>query len=158
MQLAVYACSTLSHWFRDPARLSLFRKLDQGFIYLLIVASFTPFTVAHQSGIWWFTSVIGLMWIMAIAGFVSKLVGFQVESVDIRMYLLLGWTPFISGQPFFGGVPGGAAIMIMLAGAFYSSGSWFLYKDKSVWYFHAIWHTFVIMGSVTLFFAVCWYV
>lgn len=156
--IAVYASSAMSHLVRTPARLSLFRNLDQAFIYLLIVASYSPFSIAYQSSSIWFNVVLALMWILAVAGFASKMFGHRVESVAIWMYLLLGWIPFISGMPFAGLVPMRAIVMIILGGVFYTAGTWFLYKDKSVWYFHAIWHLFVILGSVTHFVAVCWYV
>ena len=40
--VAVYAVSTLSHAIAQPQRRRLFRILDQGLIYPLIVASYTP--------------------------------------------------------------------------------------------------------------------
>ena len=51
--LAVYAMSTLSHSAASPQWKSLFRRLDQGFIYVLIVATYTPLSLAYLHGVFW---------------------------------------------------------------------------------------------------------
>ena len=156
--IIVYAFSALSHYFRDPKRLALFRQLDQAAIYLLIVASYSPFSIVHLDG-WWWHSVLGGMWLLALIGFASKLFfAHRVESVSIWLYLLLGWIPFFSGMPFVGLVPAPTVGMILLGGLFYSGGTWFLFNDQRAWYFHSIWHLFVIAGSATHFLAVYWFV
>lgn len=156
--IAVYACSSLSHYFRDAKRLALFRKLDQACIYLLIVASYTPFSIVYLNGLWWHF-VLCNMWVLALVGFISKLVfAHRVESVAIWLYLLLGWMPFFSGMPFVGLIPIKTVGMFILGGVFYSAGTWFLFNDWRAWYFHSIWHIFVIAGSMTHFLAVYWFV
>lgn len=154
----VYSTSALSHYFRNEKTHSFFRRLDQACIYLLIVASYSPFSVQHLDGRWWHL-VLAAMWLFAAIGFVSKLwFAHRVESVSIWLYLLLGWIPFFSGMPFVGLVPTGAVWMIIVGGIIYSAGTWFLYNDRKAWYFHSIWHLFVIGGSLTHFLAVLWYV
>ena len=50
--IGVYCFSTLSHSFSSPSPKRLFRVLDQGFIYLLIVGTYTPFALTHlRSGV-----------------------------------------------------------------------------------------------------------
>ena len=69
--IAVYAMSTLSHSARSLQWKLLFRRLDQGSIFLLIAATYTPFSIAYlPSAPWWI--LLGAIWTMAIAGFVSK--------------------------------------------------------------------------------------
>ena len=156
--ILVYSTSALSHYFRSEKLLSLFRRLDQACIYLLIVSSYSPFSIKYLGGFYW-NAVLAGMWLFAIVGFISKLFfAHRVESVSIWIYLLLGWTPLFSGMPFVGLVPTTAVWMIILGGLFYSGGTWFLAQDKKVWYYHAIWHIFVIAGSLTHFLAVFWYV
>lgn len=156
--IAVYSCSALSHYFRGAKLRSLFRRLDQAFIYLLIVGSYSPFSTAFQHGPWWWTT-LALMWLVAFVGFVSKLFfEHRVESVSVWIYLALGWSPILIGMPLAGLVPTAAIRMILLGGFFYTAGTWFLFKDHKVWYFHAIWHLFVIAGSISHFLGVWWYV
>lgn len=156
--ILVYSTSALSHYFRSEKLLSLCRQLDQACIYLLIASSYSPVSVMYLGGPYW-DAVLGGMWLFAIVGFLSKLFfAHRVESVSVWMYLLLGWTPLFSGMPFVGLVPPPAVWMIILGGIFYSGGTWFLINDKKAWFYHAIWHIFVVAGSLTHFLAVYWYV
>jgi channel protein (hemolysin III family) len=66
--VAVYAMSTLSHVATSVKWKSLFRKYDQAFIYLLIVATYTPFSLAYLSGRVWSVLLV-VMWTVALVGF-----------------------------------------------------------------------------------------
>ena len=145
--ICVYTCSTLSHYFTDPPRQTIFRQLDQAFIYILIVASYSPFSVVFLRSPWWW-SVLGVMWIIALAGFVSKLfLAHRLQRVSIWLYLLLGWVPAAGGMPFTVELPWGCRLWILYGGIAYTVGTYFLFNDKKFWFFHGIWHIFVIAGS-----------
>src|SRR5262245_31822450 len=52
--ITVYAMSTLSHTFETPRLRTWFRALDQGAIYLLIAATYTPFSMVYLHTVpWW---------------------------------------------------------------------------------------------------------
>ena len=159
LQVALYACSALSHYFRDPRLRSLFRRLDQAVIYLFIAASYTPFSLAFQDDSWWWWWVLSGIWLLAIAGFVSKLVyAHRVEYVAVWIYLALGWATAAGGLPFSGLLPAPALCWMVLGGILYSAGTFFLIHDRRRWYFHAIWHLFVLAGSTTHFLAMMIYI
>ena len=156
--MAVYASSALSHAFADPSKREFYRKLDQAFIYILIVASFTPFSVRYLDGTWWWY-LLGLMWVIAIAGFLSKLMfSHRVNSVSVWLYLALGWVPVIGGIPFTDLLPTEVFLSIILGGVFYTGGTVFLFNDRKSIYFHPIWHLFVVAGSAAHYFGILWYV
>jgi hemolysin III len=142
--VAVFFCSTMSHWIRTESWRARFRALDQGFIYLLIVATYTPFSIVYLTERrWWL--ILAAMWTIALAGFVSKVFwSHRVNRVSILMYLVLGWMPVLGGWPASAAVPVGAIIGILAGGAAYTAGTWFLVHDDRAWYLHAIWHLFVI--------------
>ncbi len=156
----VYFSSAMSHWEPDRARKLLFRRLDQAFIYILIVASFTTFSVAYLTGTFQ-TVLLGAMWLIAVAGFISKLcLAHRLQSVAIWVYLGLGWMTVLAFVPWlFGGrtessLPVECIWLIVIGGLFYSGGTYFLFHDKNKWYYHAIWHVFVMFGSLTHFVAI----
>src|SRR5436189_30457 len=70
--VAVYAASTLSHAVPQPAWRRTCRILDQACIYLLIVATYTPFALEYLRFGWWWLFLL-LMWTAAVIGFLSKL-------------------------------------------------------------------------------------
>ena len=58
--MAVFLFSALSHSFTDLGRQTFYRKMDQSFIYLLIAASWTPFSVAFLATPWWNGFLLGV--------------------------------------------------------------------------------------------------
>jgi hemolysin III len=64
--VAVYAASTLSHVCARPDWRRTFRILDQSFIYLLIVGSYTPFALVYLRSGWWWWSFFGVLWGVAV--------------------------------------------------------------------------------------------
>lgn len=152
--VAVYTTSTLSHAFSQPWLLRLLRRLDQGFIYLLIVATYTPISVAYLHGVWW-SAFLGLMWTIAFTGFVFKQVSaHRVAIVAIGSYVVLGWMPVIAAPAVIKAAPPFVLQWILIGGLCYTFGTVFLLFDKLVRHFHAVWHLLVIAGSSFHFFAI----
>lgn len=156
--LGVYGASTLSHAVqRQPAKY-WFRSIDQAAIFLMIAGNFTPFALAYNcSGPWWV--VIVAMWIVAILGFVSKILwNHRIDAVRIGIYVVLGWMPLLSAQPTMENAPAGAIVWGILGGICYSIGTFFLMRDDRHPWFHPVWHIFVIAGSTCHFLVILKYV
>ena len=94
--IGVYLMSTLSHTFETPRMRSVFRALDQGTIYFLIAATYTPFSMAYlHSWPWWV--FLAAVWGVAFWGFFSKvLFAHRVEAVSMWPCIILGGIPFVS--------------------------------------------------------------
>lgn len=152
--VAVYAASTLSHAVSQPDWRRAFRILDQACIYLLIVGTYTPFALEYLRFGWWWL-FLSLMWAAALVGFLSKLLfRHRIDAVTIWSYLLLGWVPIIPAWVYLNLVPWGALTWILAGGLCYTAGTVFLVLDHRRLHFHAIWHLFVMAGSVCHFCAV----
>jgi hemolysin III len=156
--VAVYAMSTMSHLYRTPARKHFFRRLDQGFIYLFIAATYTPFSLAYlRTGPWWL--LLGAIWAVALYGFVSKVFfAHRVESVAVWPCVLLGWMPIVAAPSLLEMVSTAALMWMLLGGVCYSIGLVFLVNDQRMRHFHAVWHLFVIAGSTCHFLAILLFV
>lgn len=156
--VAVYSASTLSHVFHDSRLRGLFRTLDQAFIYLLIVGTYTPLALVYLHG-GWLSYLFGAMWIVALLGFLSKtLLQHRVEAVSITAYVILGWMPTLSVKAAWQSFPGGLFLLMITGGLCYTFGLIFLTRDHKVPFFHAIWHLFVIAGSLCHFVGILQYV
>jgi hemolysin III len=152
--MAVYAMSTMSHIARSPSRKQLFRRLDQGSIYLLIAATYTPFSLYYFQGSWW-SLLLAAMWIVAICGFVSKVLFARgVELVSTVPYVLLGWMPVISAPAMLQVMPLYVFWWMLAGGICYTFGTLFLIYDQRIRHFHAVWHLFVIAGSACHFYGI----
>jgi hemolysin III len=145
--VAVYGASTLSHSCTTVRWKRFFRRLDQGCIYLLIVATYTPFGLAYwRSGPG--LMLLAILWTIAIIGCLSKVVfSHRVDVCSIWSYVLLGWLPILSVPAMRQVVPTGTFEWILFGAACYMVGIFFLIFDTKARYFHAVWHVLVIAGS-----------
>ena len=152
--LGLYLMSTLSHVFTQGYWHSLFRRSDQAFIYLLILGTYSPLAALF------FTSttawvLFGVMWLLAIIGFVSKIwFSYRVEQVSVAIYVILGCAPALIGFPLGDDAVKSELYWMAAGGGVYCAGIFFLLLDKRVWYFHGIWHLFVIGGSAIHFYMI----
>jgi hemolysin III len=151
--VGVYGASTLSHC-SFPRWKSFLRRVDQGVIYFLVVATYTPFGLAYmRTGAGWL--LLAALWTGAFAGFFSKvLFAHRVDTASIWSYVVLGVLPTITIPWLWPMVPAGTAAWMFVGGMFYLLGTIFLINDARVRHFHAVWHLLVIAGSVCHFMAI----
>ncbi len=149
--ITVYMMSTMMHSCHTPRWKSVFRALDQGSIYLLVAATYTPFALAYlRTSVWWI--LLGLIWVIALQGFLAKvLFAYRVEAPAIWPHLLIGGIPFISIPTLLGVISIGALWWMLVGAACYVVGLVFFVNDERVRHFHAVWHVFVIAGSMCHF-------
>jgi hemolysin III len=122
-------------------------------IFYLIAGTYTPFMLVNLRGPWGW-SLFGVVWALAIGGTVLKLFftgRFRVLSTLI--YLFMGWIVMVAIKPLVEALPRGSLIMLFAGGLAYSLGTVF-YLWKRLPYHHAVWHLFVLAGSICHFFAV----
>ncbi|HKG11818.1 MAG TPA: hemolysin III family protein [Pyrinomonadaceae bacterium] len=155
--VALYAASTLYHSARRPRAKQLLQVLDHCGIYLLIAGTYTPFTLLMLRGGWGWT-LFGLAWGIAVAGILFRLVfGTRYRGVAVASYVALGWLCIVAIKPMLTLIPPGALAWLVAGGVAYTSGVFF-FASKRVRHAHAIWHLFVLCGSVCHYFAVVLYV
>jgi hemolysin III len=152
-----YAFSTLYHSIQIPRAKSIMRVLDHSAIFLLIAGTYTPFMLVNLRDTWGWT-LFAVIWTLALLG-----VLFQIsllrrwQGISLSLYIGMGWVVVIAIKPMLDAVATGGLILLLLGGLAYTSGVGF-YLWKSLRYHHAIWHGFVLAGSILHFFAVLFYV
>ncbi|MEC9364309.1 MAG: PAQR family membrane homeostasis protein TrhA [Sinimarinibacterium flocculans] len=153
----MYTASTLYHSIPLPRTKRVLRVIDHSLIYFLIAGTYTPFTLVTLHGPWGW-SLFGVTWGLAIAG-----VGFKIlatgkfEKLSLAIYLGMGWCAIAAVKPLLQNLETGGLILMLAGGLVYSGGVAFYVWEK-LRYHHAIWHLFVLAGSILHFFAVLFYV
>ena len=153
----LYTLSTLYHSLRGRAKV-FFRKLDHVAIYLLIAGSYTPFTLVTLRGVWGWTLFV-IIWGLAIAGIIVD--GLHKEgarTLQMVIYLLMGWLILAAIYPLIKALPGGGLVLLVLGGVFYTRGMIFYAVDERMKHAHGIWHLFVLAGSISHYLAVLLYI
>lgn len=155
--ILLYLASTLYHLISGPAIKRIFQKFDHLMIYILIAGTYTPLTLVTLHGGWGWT-LFGLVWGMALCGMVLEVVlPRRIGWLSIILYLAMGWLIVIAGKPLLASMATGGLVLLVVGGLFYSLGVIF-YAWKNLSYNHAVWHLFVLAGSVAHFFAILLYV
>ena len=153
----LYTASTMYHTFQTRRLKRILKILDHAAIYLLIAGTYTPFTLVNMRGFWGWT-LFSLVWSLSAFGVLWKL--FHVERFQIvstLVYIAMGWLVLIAVKPLFAAVPLWGIAWLAAGGMFYTVGVLF-FGMKRLRYNHAIWHLFVMAGSVCHYFAVVLYV
>jgi hemolysin III len=151
--ICLYTASTLYHAVISPRVKRALRIFDHSAIYLLIAGTYTPFLLVSLRGPWGW-SLFGVIWGLALAGILFKF--WFVERFGIlstAVYIAMGWLVVIAAKPVITHVPSTALIWLLAGGLAYTAGVIF-YATKRIPYSHAIWHIFVLAGSICHYFAV----
>jgi hemolysin III len=153
----LYLASTLYHSIPSPRAKPILRALDHSAIYLLIAGTYTPFTLVNLRGPEGF-ALLGLVWFLAIAGILWKaLATGRYPVFSIALYLGMGWSILLVVKPLVHSVERGGIALLVAGGLTYTAGIVF-YLWRRLPYHHAVWHLFVLAGSICHYFAVLLYV
>jgi hemolysin III len=153
----LYGVSTLYHYCHIGTLKHFYRLLDHCAIYLLIAGSYTPFTLISLQGIWGWALCI-TVWSLAIVGIVLKccFVG-KFNRLSLGLYLVMGWLIVFALEPLVSSLSAEGLWWLAAGGLFYTGGIVFYVLDR-IRFFHAIWHLFVLGGSLCHYFAILLYV
>lgn len=153
----LYTASTLYHAFRQEHIKARLKILDHCAIFMLIAGTYTPFTlIALQGGWGWW--MFGIIWSLAVMGIVFKLffTG-RFKRLSTLIYIAMGWLVVVAIGPLVEALPGWTLAWLFAGGIAYTAGTFF-YHRPGLRYAHAIWHLFVLAGSVMHFTAVAMHV
>ena len=151
--LLLYVASTLYHSIQHPTAKARLKVFDHCAIYVLIAGTYTPFTLIGLRGPWGWGLFIAI-WTLALAGVVFKLfyTG-RFKLLSTAIYIAMGWLVLIAIKPMLNSLDAWTLGWLLAGGLFYTLGTYF-YHRESIRFSHAIWHLFVIGGSVCHFIAV----
>jgi hemolysin III len=151
----LYATSTLYHGIRSPRAKRLFQRFDHAAIFLLIAGTYTPFTLVSLRGGWGWT-LLAIVWGLAILGIALELAGHS-RRVSVALHLTMGWLILIAAEPLARSLHPEGLLLLALGGMAYTLGVVF-YAWQRLPYNHAVWHLFVMAGSLCHFACVLGYV
>ncbi|MFD0674046.1 hemolysin III family protein [Cohnella sp. GCM10027633] len=155
--LLLYTASTLVHAFPEGKAKDVFETLDHSCIYLFIAGTYTPLLlVTLRSPLGW--TLFGIVWGLAVAGVVFK--AFFTKKflvLSTLFYVFMGWIILFAWHPLQALLQPGGIRLLVIGGVLYTVGSVF-YIWRGFPHHHAVWHLFVLAGSVVHFFAILLYV
>ncbi|MCU0305510.1 MAG: hemolysin III family protein [Thermoanaerobaculales bacterium] len=155
--VVLYTASTLYHAIPTPRVKRALQTFDHAAIFLLIAGTYTPFTLVSLRGPWGW-SIFGTVWGLAAAGIVLEIVfPRRWPALSLTLYVAMGWVVVVAVRPLLAALPPGGLALLLLGGLAYTGGIGF-YAWKRLPYGHAVWHLFVLAGTVLHFLAILLYV
>ncbi|MBB5355329.1 hemolysin III [Anoxybacillus mongoliensis] len=151
--LILYLSSTIVHALPKGRWKRLFEIFDHSAIYFFIAGTYTPFLfLAVKGAIGW--TLFGIVWGLALVGTVFKC--FFVNRflyTSTIIYIIMGWLIVFAWKPLVSSLSLEGVVYLVIGGILYTIGAVF-YVWRGFKFHHAVWHLFVLGGSVAHFFAV----
>ena len=153
----LYLMSTLYHSFTKHSAKRVFQKFDHCSIFVLIVGSYAPICLSLLGGkLGW--TIFSVNVLFAVLGIVANAISVKRWSkVSLVLYLLMGWSVVAAIKPLLHLISFRGFVLLLIGGLFYSIGVIF-YKARKPRFMHAVWHAFVLCGSICHYFFLLLYV
>ncbi len=153
----LYLASSIYHGLPASKAKNIFQIIDHVSIYLLIAGTYTPLMLVNLKGGWGW-SIFGVIWGLALLGITLKTIFLnRFEKLSVIIYVIMGWICIIALKEMLIKISLPGLIWLGTGGILYTSGI-ALYVWKSLPYNHAIWHLFVIAGSICHYFTILLYI
>ena len=155
--ILLYTASTLYHFAKDAEKRRRLKIFDHAAIYLLIAGTYTPYTLVTIHGtIGWI--IFGISWGSAFTGLILKIffTG-RYKTASTALYIAMGWIIIFALKPLIVNLTIPGFIWMIAGGVSYTIGAIF-YSIRKIKFNHAIFHLFVLAGSILQFISVILYV
>jgi len=151
--MGLYLFSTLYHAVQDKNAKQILRKFDHAFVFIFIAGSYTPFCFIGLRGAWGW-SLVAIEWSLAILGITFDLLGSKIlKKIQVAVFLIMGWAIVASFFPLIRAVPVITIVLLIVGGSVFTLGTrW--YRKKNIAFTHAVWHGFVLAGTICHWFSI----
>ncbi len=155
--ILLYLASTLYHAIHHPRVKPILRILDHSAILVLIAGTYTPITLVSLRGPWgWSVFAVIWGWPWPASSWRRPGCGGSGRCSSACTWSWAGrWWPRSSSM--LANVEPGGLWLLLAGGLAYTGGIGF-YPRRRLPYNHAIWHLFVLAGSILHYFAVLFYI
>ena len=154
----MYGSSTIYHALTHKKLKKLFQTFDHAAIYLLIAGTYTPVTLVTLQNSPYGYGIAAVEWLTATFGIYMKFKYPQrFETLSLVLFLLMGWLIVIAIGPLRETLADNGFYLLVAGGISYTLGVYYYVNDSKPCY-HAIWHLFVLGGSIFHYLMVLLYV
>lgn len=155
--IVLYLASTLFHSSKNELIRYKLNVFDHIAIFILIAGTYTPYALVaikgHLGNV-----MFGVIWSIAFGGIILKLffTG-KCRALSTIVYVLMGWIAALAFKPLYSHLEGLGFVLLVIGGVVYTIGA-ILYSISKLKFNHAIFHVFVLLGSICHFISIYFYV
>ena len=146
MLILMFFASTLYHAIQYEGVKRVFQILDHSTVYLLIAATYTPFSLLGLRGAWGW-AYFALEWALAITGIVLYAANWKpMRRAELAVYMLMGWAIVFGLFRLWSRIPQISFFLLVGGGVIYTVGT-FWYRRRHRRVSHVIWHCHVVSAA-----------
>ena len=154
--IGMFLVSTLYHAVQHQGAKRVLRKMDHSLVFIFIAGTYTPLCLSGLRGTWGW-SLFGVEWALAFLGIFLNILNYRaIRKIELTAYIMMGWVIIVGCVPLIRSVPTESVILLIAGGVAYTIGT-FWYRRKNIRFTHAVWHVFVLAGTICHWFAI-WYI
>lgn len=159
--IQLYCISSIYHGMKPGTGKKVMQVLDHCSIYLFIAGTYTPIMLCalrpqHPGWAW---SLLGVVWGFAALAIVFTAIDLKKYAVfSMICYIGMGWCVVIGIKPMLDVMPRGGMILLVAGGVAYTLGAVLYGIGSKRRYFHSVFHTFVVAGSLLQALCILFYV
>lgn len=153
----LYSVSAKYHSETDPQKRFRLKVFDHSAIYVLIAGSYTPYALSVIKGNdGWI--LFGSVWLLGLIGISLKIffTG-RFKVISTLMYVFMGWAIVFYVKSIIAGMSEAGFSWLLYGGISYTVGA-LIYSIKVIPLNHAIFHIFVLLGSLCHFISIFAYI
>ena len=159
--IALYTMSGIYHGLRHETAKKVFQVLDHCTIYFLIAGTYTPilFCAIRRLSPVWAWVLFGMVWGLAALAVALTAVDLKKYGVfSMCCYIGMGWCIVVAWKVLLQAVPMTGVWLLLSGGIVYTIGAVLYGIGKRRRWMHALFHLFVLIGSILQFLCVFFYV
>ena len=159
--VAVYAISSVYHGLRPEKAKKVLQVLDHCTIYFLILGSYLPILlcpIRRESPVTAWVLFGLILGITALAVTFTAIDLKKYRVLSMICYVGLGWCIVFAAPVALRAIPLPGLLWLLAGGIAYTVGAVLYGLGKKIRYMHAVFHLFVILGSVLQFICIFFYV
>ncbi len=159
--IALYTMSSVYHGLHANLGKKVMQVLDHCTIYFLIAGTYTPIllcSIRETSPVLAWV-VFGIEWGCAVLGIVLNAIDLKKYAVfSMLCYLAMGWCIIFAAKTVREILSADGFMWILAGGIAYTIGAVLYGLGVKIRYMHAVFHIFVVMGSVLQYVSILFYV
>ena len=159
--IALYSVSSVYHALPRGMAKQVMRVLDHCTINFLIAGTYTPilFCSIRSVSKQWAWIIFAIVWGFAMVATVLTAIDLKRYSkFAMACYLGMGWSILLAAETAIEAMPSRGFLFVLLGGIAYTLGAVLYGVGKKHRYFHAVFHVFVLLGSILQFLGIYGYV
>lgn len=155
--ILLYLFSTLYHSLVFTKAQRVFQIFDHSSIYIAIAGCYTPYTLVSIGGARGWV-MFGIIWALAVFGIIYYIFNQGKHVIgDTILYVAMGWMVILAGQQLYVKLGKAGFWLLVWGGIAYTVGA-VIFSMRNMPFNHTVWHFFVLLGSILMYFSILFYV